>query len=324
MRASAVFPGVAQKRGHYESFYLRACHPSKELGVWIRHTVHKRPGHPPNASVWFTLWDPEPHASKVTVDDLSVPAGGWIRVADSLFAPDRAVGSARTEQCDAAWNLSFVPEAMPLRHLPADWMYKAPVPRTKTESPAPAAVFRGEVIVDGRSIPVDGWPGAIGHNWGAEHAERWVWLHGIAFDDAERDWIDAAIGRVKVGPATTPWIGNGALFVDGRLHRLGGLGAVRGTEVRESPERCEFVLPGDGVRVSGEVGADRSRLVGWVYADPGGGEHNTVNCSVASMRLRVERDGEPALELHTASNAVYELGMRETPEGVEVQPFPDG
>ena len=94
--------------------------------------------------------------------------------------------------------------------------------------------------------------------------------------------------------------------------------------MRESPERCEFVLPGDGVRVSGEVGADRSRLVGWVYADPGGGEHNTANCSIAEMRLRVERDGEPPLELHTASNAVYELGMRETDHGVPIQPYPDG
>src|SRR3954465_11925836 len=88
--AEAVCPHVAQKRGHYESFYLRACHPSEPLGVWIRHTVHKRPGQPPTGSVWFTLWDPQPHASKVTVDDLSVPAGGWICIADSTFGPSRA------------------------------------------------------------------------------------------------------------------------------------------------------------------------------------------------------------------------------------------
>jgi hypothetical protein len=323
-RASAVFPHVAPKRGHYESFYLRACHPSEELGVWIRHTVHKRPGQAPRGSVWFTLWDPEPHASKVTVDDLSVPADGWIRVGDSSFSPGRAAGSARTDQCDASWDLSFEPEAAPLRHLPAGWMYSAPVPRTKTESPAPAAYFRGEVTVDGRTVTVDGWPGAVGHNWGAEHAERWIWLHGIGFDGAERDWIDAAIGRIKLGPVTTPWIGNGAIFADGRLHRLGGPAALRSTEVDESPERCVFTLPGKGVVVRGEVGAGRSRLVAWVYADPGGGEHHTVNCSVASMRLRVEREGEPPLELHTASNAVYELGMRETDHGVPVQPFPDG
>ena len=318
--AQPVFPGVAARRGHYESFYLRACDPRGPRGVWIRYTVHKPPGARPKGSVWFTLWDPEPRAAKVTLADLSVPSGGWIRVGESSFGPTRAVGAA----LGASWDLSFEPSAPPLRHLPGDWMYRAPVPRTKTESPAPAARFSGTVAIDGRAVDVDGWPGMIGHNWGAEHAERWVWLHGIAFDGAAHDWVDAAIGRVRIGPLTTPWIGNGCVRVDGRSHRLGGIAAGRATSVAESPERCEFTLTGHRVRVRGEVAAPRERLVAWVYADPGGGEHNTVNCSVAAMRLRVERDGQPPVELHTESNAVYELGIRETDHGVPLQPFPDG
>jgi hypothetical protein len=315
--AEAVFPHVAARRGHYESFYLRACHPSEPLGVWIRHTVHKRPGSVPRGSVWFTLWDPLPHAAKITVDDLSVPRDGWIRVADSVFGPGHAAGSA----LGASWDLRFEPKAPAFRHLPAEWMYRAPVPRTKTESPAPAASFSGSVTVDGREHQLSGWPGMVGHNWGAEHAERWVWMHGIAFDGGGADdWIDAAIGRVRLGPVTTPWIGNGCLTVGGRSYRLGG----RAGAVRESPERCEFELGGKGVRVSGSVSAPHERLVGWVYADPGGGEHNTVNCSIAAMRLRVKRDGQPPLELSTESNAVYELGMRERDHGVPIQPFPDG
>jgi hypothetical protein len=317
-----VFPHVDAKRGHYESFYLRACHPSEPLGVWIRYTVHKRPGEQPNGSIWFTLWDPEPHAGKVTLDDLSVPAGGWIGVGESSFGPARATGSA----LGASWDLSFAAEAPPLRHLPGEWLYRAPVPRTKTESPAPAARFSGSVTVDGRAVDMDGWPGMVGHNWGAEHAERWIWMHGIAFegDGGAAAWIDAAIGRVKIGPALTPWIGNGCLHLDGRSHRLGGLGSVRGTAVRETPERCEFILPGAGVKVRGEVSAPLERLVGWVYADPAGGEHNTANCSIAAMHLRVERDGAAPVELRTESNAVYELGMRETDHGVPLQPYPDG
>jgi hypothetical protein len=320
MTAEPVFPQVERGRGHYESFYLRACHPTEPLGVWIRYTVHKRPGEEPNASVWFTLWDPQPRAAKVTVDDLSVPDGGWIRVADSVFGPDGASGSA----LGASWDLTFRAEAPPFRHLPADWMYRARLPRTKTESPAPAAVFSGSVTVDGETVSVEAWPGAIGHNWGAEHAERWIWMHGIGFDGHASAWLDAAIGRIRVGPWTTPWIGNGCLSVDGRSHRLGGLGAVRGTVVRETPSHCEFVLPGDGVRVGGSLDAPAERLVGWVYADPSGGEHNTSNCSIAAMTLRVERSGAAPLDLHTASNAVYELGMRETDHGVPLQPFPDG
>jgi hypothetical protein len=203
-------------------------------------------------------------------------------------------------------------------------MYRAPLPKTKPESPLPRAAFTGTATVDGVTFELDGWPGMVGHNWGAEHAERWVWLHGIAFDGARGDWIDAAIGRVRMGLVVTPWIGNGAVSVDGTRLRLGGLGRTRSTVVRESPERCSFVLGGDGVRVEGTVSAPRDRLVAWAYADPGGGEHNTVNCSIASMELRVERTGEPPLELRTATHAVYELGMRETDHGVPLQPYPDG
>ena len=59
----------------------------------------------------------------------------------------------------------------------------------------------------------------VGHNWGTQHAERWIWLHGTGFEGAEDAWLDAAIGRIKLGLVTTPWIANGTLFVDGQRHR---------------------------------------------------------------------------------------------------------
>ena len=48
----------------------KACHPSEPLGVWIRYTVHKRPGAEPKGSLWFTLFDASaeaPQATKLTV-----------------------------------------------------------------------------------------------------------------------------------------------------------------------------------------------------------------------------------------------------------------
>jgi hypothetical protein len=319
----ARFPQVALDAGHYESFYLKLCHPSEPLGVWIRYTVHKRPGVAPRGSVWFTLFDAAadgPRAFKVTLDDLGSDRD-WLRVGESRVGAGGASGKAG----EALWKLQLESGEPPLWHLPREWMYTARLPRTKTLSPLPAAQFTGSVDVGGRAIDVDGWRGMVGHNWGAEHAERWVWLHGLGFDGAgEHTWLDAAVGRIKVGPMTTPWIGNGAISIDGVRHPVGGIERVRRTEVREWPDHCEFVLPGKDLTVQGTVSSERKNFVGWVYADPEGPEHNTVNCSIADMTLSVSRPGERPLSLQLAGGAAYELGMRETDHGIPVQPYPDG
>ena len=322
------FPAAGAADGLYESFYVRAGHPTEPLAVWIRYTVHKPPGAPPRGSLWFTLFDRRagrPRASKVTLEpgELAGGDGSWIRIGDSSFAPGRLAGRASSEQLDAAWDLAYVDCEPPFRHLPRDWMYTAPVPRTKLESPSPAAVFRGRVTAGEREIELDGWVGMVGHNWGAEHAERWIWIHGGAFEGHPGAWLDLAVGRVKVGGLTLPWIANGCLSVGEARHRLGGIGRTRATRISERRDRCDFVVPGAGVRLTGSVSAGASDFVGWRYADPDGGEHTVVNCSAAAMELTLERRDGSRLSLATDAGAAYELGTRE-PGDVQVEPFPDG
>jgi hypothetical protein len=119
------------------------------------------------------------------------------------------------------------------------------------------------------------------------------------------------------------------LVLDGEPHRLGGLGAIRSARVEEQPTVCSFELPGKDILVHGRVSAPEKDFVGWVYADPKGPEHNTVNCSVADLELTVERPGQPPRQLTLPAGGAYELGMRETPDhqqghGIPIQPYPDG
>ncbi len=329
MDQGARFPRVALKAGHYESFYIKACRPGGGRGIWIRHTVHKRPGSEPTASIWFTFFDREadgPRATKVTVPaaNLSEPVGSWIRVDKAEIAPGWASGAVEAEALTASWDLTFAGDAPPCKYLPADWLYETRLPRTKFVAPYPDARFRGRLELDGEEIHLDDWPGMIGHNWGSEHAERWVWLEGTGFGEEDATYFDAGAARIAVGRWITPWVPSGMLVLDGEAHRLGGFGQIRSASVVAKPTACEFALPGRDVVVRGRLSAPQKDFVGWVYADPKGPEHNTLNCSVADLELTVERPGRPSRHLTLAAGAAYEFGMRETDHGVPIQPYSDG
>jgi hypothetical protein len=344
MPVSAVFPQASQREGMYESFYLRAVSPEEPVGVWLRYTVHKAPGAAPRGSLWCTVFDARlgrPFQHKLTTDELSVPAGEWIAIGDAHLGPSVAEGTCG----EARWSLRFDSAEPELRHLPRAWMYRAPLPRTKLTSPAPAASFNGTIEIPDhapastsrhtpsspgadtpalRKIELHGWRGMVGHNWGAEHAERWIWLHGIDFEEDPGAWLDVAIGRVRVGRWTTPWVANGALAIDGHRLVLGGLGA-KGLLVAETPRRCRLVLPGqDGLSIDAHIDTPAETQAGWSYADPGGGLHDVSNCSIASLTMTVRQLGLPARTLRTAHGAAYELGMHEHDHGVPIAPFADG
>jgi hypothetical protein len=224
----------------------------------------------------------------------------------------------------ASWKLTFCGDAEPCKYLPSDRLYETRLPKTKFVAPFPNARFEGRLEVDGETIGLDGWPGMIGHNWGTEHAERWVWLEGTGFEGSPDTYFDAGAARIKLGPWTSPWVPAGMLMLDGEPHRLGGFGKVRDAAIEESAGECSFVLPGEGIVVRGKVSAPKEDFVGWVYADPKGPEHHTINCSVSDLELTVERPALPPRELTLSAGAAYELGMREADHGIPIQPYPDG
>ncbi|HTY96137.1 MAG TPA: hypothetical protein VMB91_03790 [Solirubrobacteraceae bacterium] len=316
------------RAGGYESFYLRAVSPSAPVGVWIRYTVHKRPGEPALGSVWCTVFDARrgrPFMHKLTTPRLAVAPGGWIEVGSAgqggSFGPGHADGVCGP----ARWELGLRQRAPELRHLPREWLYRTRLPRTKLTSPAPDAVFDGTAELEGQPpLELDGWRGMVGHNWGSEHAERWIWLHGVGFRENPDAWLDVALGWVRIAGRLTPWVASGAVSLDGRLLRLGGLGA-RGVAVHEDAGGCTLTIPGPHrVRLGAHVRVPEGAAAGWRYADPDGGEHDVVNCSVSELALRLQGPEGVASELSTPHGGAYELGMREHDHGVAIAPFPDG
>jgi hypothetical protein len=300
-------------RGHYESFYVKASHPVEPLALWIRYTVHKAPGAAPVGSLWSTFFDDRAKAPLAAKETFPAPRRhetASLCVGDSCISPVTASGAALGHE----WDLAWTGDAGPVFHLPRPWMYELRLPRTKVCSPFPEISVTGSLRVGGRDIDVDGWPGMMGHNWGTQHAERWVWLSAWF---SKGSWLDVACGRIRLGSWTTPWIANGAISLDGVRRRVGGLTTVRDTVIEDRTFECDFVLPGERV-VSGHVERAPRTTVAWIYADPDGPPHHALNCSLAAMTITV--DGRTLV----TDRAVYETGVRETDHGVPVQPFGDG
>lgn len=334
--AAARYPSFPADRGGYESYYLKAGSPDREQAIWIRNTVHQQPGGRPTGSLWFVLFErgaTRPYAVKQTFTDLAAPGEGnaLLSIGEAAFGRGEIYGAAQGEGRSAQWQLTLGGEAEPLLHLPRK-LYTASLPKTKTLTLLPEAVFNGQVRIADRAIDLQDWSGMVGHNWGSQHAEQWVWLHGDGLEEgageapggADAPWIDLVAGRVRVGFATTPWIANGALMIDGKRIQLGGIGKTVSTHVNARLGRCEIALRGDGVRARAVFEAPRDQIVAWRYADPDGSEHHSLNSSLADLELIVERKHRGPVTLRTKRRAVYEWGTRYTAHGIPVEPFADG
>lgn len=306
--------GAVPQRGRYESRFVRAVDADRGHAVWIRQTSHQRPGEAPTVAAWCTVWeDGRPRAVKQSG-----------REATAHLDAQGAAGHAAAQGHEASWALTFADAEAPLRHLPRPWLYRAPLPRTKLESPQPGVRVSGWVEIDGRRLELGAWPGTTGHNWGAEHAATWVWLHGVAFPGAPGAWLDLALGRVRIGPVLTPWVANGMVrFEGGQRVAVGGLG--RRADVDAAPGRLEATLRGPArLRLALTAAAPAESTVAFAYTDPAGGGHEVLNCSVAALTARVEWGDSRPRELVTDHGAAYELGLPAgAPHGVPLQPYPD-
>ena len=189
--------------------------------------------------------------------------------AEAEAGPERFGGSATMAGRTARWDLAVTGGGQALRPLRPAVLYRAPLPRTKLEASVPDGLVNGTLDVDGQAVSVSGWRGTVGHNWGSEHADSWVWLHAAGFAEAPEGWLELVLARIKVGGARLPWTAMGVLSLGGDTMPVGGLG--RRPLVVAQPGRLTASIGSPGARLRVTVATGEQDAVAVAYADPAGG-----------------------------------------------------
>jgi len=298
----------------YESWFLNARDPGSPTALWIRHTRHRPRQGPESAALWCTLADRGQGRAPVVVKQVfaAFPAG-------AAASPRQFRGNAVMGRRTAHWDLTISSPQPPLQPLRPAVLRRTPLPRTKLEASVPDGWVTGTLAVDGHTVAVSGWRGTVGHNWGSEHADSWIWLHA-EFGTVPGGWLELVLARIRAGRARLPWTAMGALSLDGERIPLGGLG--RRPRVDARPGSLTADIPSPGARLALTVTTSDDDAV-WVrYADPSGSARAVRHAPLAGVELTLRRRGRAAAL--SSSGGAYEYGISQPAAGITPQPLPDG
>ncbi|MCC7539937.1 MAG: hypothetical protein IT379_27195 [Deltaproteobacteria bacterium] len=339
-----------KNRGHVESHFLKANSPDGQHALWLKMTVLAREGAVARAvtEVWGIAFrrDGNHTAVKSTFPASSSrfsAMGSPFRITygdpdaeGAELTPGRIRGGASTDGRTMRWDLTLRPKCAPLRTLPAEAMYTLPLPKTKTITPYPDAVCEGWVDVDGERWSLDGWRGMQGHNWAPRHTDHYAWGHCNVLwqrGDATRrrledTWVEAGVGRFKVGPWWTPWLAVGHVVVSGERFDFSGPRAMRRAEcaVRDGTGghggagaySMRYETTDGDARMVLAMSSAADGMVGLRYENPVGPLTHCLNSKLAQCSLRIERGDRVLAELESDC-AAFELGTMDPTHGITLR-----
>ena len=198
-------------RGHYESYFQRANHPTRPLAFWIRYTIFSPKGRADAAvgELWAVYFDGELGqiaAAKQVVPWASCQFSREVleaQIGDSSLSQEQLSGSASGPHHNLSWKLSYDSPEPPLLLLP-DRLYETSFPKAKALVGSPQARFNGELMVNDQRIAIDDWVGSQNHNWGQKHTDRYAWGQVAGFDGVPEAFLECATASIRVGPLYTP------------------------------------------------------------------------------------------------------------------------
>lgn len=288
--------------GHVESWFLRANHPSRPLAVWIKVTILAPLAGPPVVETWLVVFDGEANTTFAHRDTHPFEAaqlGSVLTV--GTYVVDLAGGTLSGSCGGASFDLRFDVHAgdvaRPLSIFPFAWMLTAPFPKSKLVTPFPVLRFDGALTTPEGTIPVDGWTGMQGHNWGKEHAPEYAWGQCV-FPD-EDVMVEGFTGRVRIGSMLTPRLSAMVIRRGSEEYRFDRIVDTWRQEATISPTRWTLRMRGPDGEARLRMDGTNRPMACLGYQNPDGRTSYCFNSKLADTLLEVRpTKGEP---FHCAS-----------------------
>ncbi len=198
--------------GLFESNYLKANDPGGGGALWLKYNL-LAPTHgrrPRFGELWAVSWKgpgQRPIVVKKNVSGRDIrtdPRTVALDIGGASLRANRATGAIEDGDHRIAWDLELLEGDTPLFMYPFPLLYEIGFPKKKILTPRPKQIFRGHVEVDDESVPVEGWVGIRGHNWGPEHAHSYAYGNANLWEQPGSWAFDAASARLVVGPTVSP------------------------------------------------------------------------------------------------------------------------
>jgi hypothetical protein len=313
-----------QRRGHYESYFIRANKDHDSKAFWIRYTLFSPNNEPEKAigELWAVYFDAKrhkPHAVKA-----EFPLGQCvlnqthfnIQIGESSLDTVHAKGNA----LDMSWDLKYRSEAKPLFFLPLNF-YQLPFPKAKSLVPQPFSVFNGELQCGDEIIKIDNWSGSQNHNWGEKHTDYYAWGQVAGFDNAPDTFLELITAQLKIGPVKTPMMTVLVLRHRGKEYKLNNLKHWFSSKAKFKYFDWSFECENKEVKIKGRIFAPAEAFVGLRYHNPPGGDKFCLNSKIASCDISITEKEKLGIKesLHTDYRCAFEiLTDDKTSHGVEI------
>lgn len=311
--------------GHYESYFLRANHPSRPIAFWIRYTIFAPKGRPQDnlGELWAVVFNGETNNIIAVKEEFPLSHCQFdnsclnVNIAGATLRPGAMIGEAKNHSDKISWDLAYSPGDKPIRLLP-EALYEGPFPKAKALVANPNCVFNGHILINGDAMPVENWVGSENHNWGSKHTDEYAWGQVAGFDNDPEAFLECATARIKLGPVKTPWMTTLVLRVDGETYELNSLLKAPLAKASYRYFHWNFETSNKLISVRGEIKAPKAYFVGLTYGNPPGGTHTCLNSKLASCSLSFKVKGNPPRVLETQNRAAFEILTDDFGHGVPV------